>query len=284
MRVVLSRRRAADTTDKILFVRLHNLSEEERMKITVCEFPDEAPRKEAAWAALVHFLRTSPTDVIVLPEMPFCDWQMFMTKTINPIAWEGALAVHDAMITRCAELHAEAVLASRPVEHQGQRLNQAFCWTRDGGYRGTHTKYYLPDEPDGWEATWFAPGDRQFAPIAVGPLTVGFQLCTELLFTEPAWEIGRGGAHLIAAPRATGGHRRWPMAACMAAVMSGCFVASANRRSYDSAAFAGCSWLVSPEGEILGETSADRPYLTVEIDLEEANRAKHTYPRNLVVP
>jgi len=123
--------------------------------------------------------------------------------------------------------------------------------------------------------------------------TVGFQICTELLFTEPAREIGRRGAqspareigrrgaHLIAAPRATGGHRRWQMAACMAAVMSGCFVASANRRSDDNAAFAGGSWLVSPEGEILGETSADMPYLTVEIDLEEANRAKDTYPRNL---
>ena len=92
------------------------------------------------------------------------------------------------------------------------------------------------------------------------------------------------GASRCSARIETSGHRRWPMAACMAAVMSGCFVASANRRSYDSAAFAGRSWLVSPEGEILGETSADMPFLTVEIDLEEATRAKSTYPRNLTVP
>jgi len=70
----------------------------------------------------------------------------------------------------------------------------------------------------------------------------------------------------------------------MAAVMSGCFVASANRRSYDSETFAGRSWLVSPDGEVLGETSADMPFLTVEIALEEATRAKFTYPRNLPVP
>jgi len=254
------------------------------MKITVCEFPDEAPRKEAAWIDLVRFLQVSPTDVVVLPEMPFCDWKIFTTKTIDLVIWEAALAVHDAMTARFAELRADIVLASRPVELQRKRFNQAFCWTRDGGYRGAHTKYYLPDEPDGWEATWFAPGDRHFTPLIVGPLTVGFQLCTELLFTEPAREIGRGGAHLIAAPRATSGHRRWLMAAGMAAVMSGCFVASANRRSYASEAFAGCSWLVSPEGELLGETSADTPFVTVEIALEEATRAKHTYPRNLVVP
>ncbi|HEY3112071.1 MAG TPA: carbon-nitrogen hydrolase family protein [Gemmatimonadaceae bacterium] len=229
----------------------------------------------------MRFLRTSPTDVVMLPEMPFCAWQMFMTRTIDPKVWEAALTVHDVMIARFPELNAGAVLSSRPVERQGKRLNEAFFWTPERGYRGIRTKFYLPDEPDGRESTWFARGDRSFTPIAVGPLTVGFQICTELLFTEPAREIGRRGAHLIAAPRATGGHRRWNMAACMAAVMSGCFVASANRRSDDSAAFAGRSWLVSPEGEILGETSADVPYLTVEIDLEEANRAKDTYPRNL---
>jgi N-carbamoylputrescine amidase len=254
------------------------------MKIVVCEFPDEATRHEAAWTDLVHFLQTRPTDVVALPEMPFCDWQMFMNRTIDPAVWGAAVAVHDAMIARFVELQAAIVLSSRPVEIEGKRLNQAFCWTRDCGYRGVHAKYYLPDEPDGWEATWFARGDRHFAPITVGPLKVGFQLCTELLFTEPAREIGRGGAHLIAAPRATGGHRRWPMAACMAAVMSGCFVASPNRRSYESEVFAGRSWLVSPEGEILGETSVDRPFLTVEIDLEEAIRAKSTYPRNLPAP
>src|SRR6266550_976164 len=165
-----------------------------------------------------------------------------------------------------------------------ERLNEAFFWTPERGYRGIRTKYYLPDEPDGWEASWFARGDRSFTPIPVGPATVGFQICTELLFTEPAREIGRRGAHLIAAPRATGGHRRWPMAACMAAVMSGCFVASANRRSYDSETFAGRSWLVSPDGEVLGETSADMPFLTAEIDLVTADRAKQTYPRNLRVP
>ena len=207
-----------------------------------------------------------------------------MTRTIDAAVWQAALTVHDTMIARFSELRTDIILASRPVDLQGKRLNQAFVWTRNGGYQGAHTKYYLPDEPDGWEATWFARGDRQFAPLVVGALSVGFQLCTELLFTELAHVIGRGGAHLIAAPRATGGHRRWPMAACMAAVMSGCFVASANRCSYDREAFVGRSWLVSPEGEIRGETSVDTPFLTVEIDLEEATRAKSTYPRNLPAP
>jgi predicted amidohydrolase len=66
--------------------------------------------------------------------------------------------------------------------------------------------------------------------------------------------------------------------------MAGAFVASTNRRSFDNDAFAGRSWLVSPEGDILLETSADSPFLSAEIDLADADRAKCTYPRNIPVP
>lgn len=159
------------------------------MKMTVCEFPDEARRKDAAWTDLVHYLQMSPADVVVLPEMPFCDWKMFLTRTVDPAVWREALAIHDAMVARFAELQEAMVLTSRPVATQGKRLNEAFCWTREGGYRGTHVT-------------------ARRSPVVAG---------------------------------------------------------------------------VSPEGEILAETSADAPFLTVEIALAEADRAKHTYPRNLPV-
>ncbi len=47
------------------------------MKITVCELPDEANRMDSAWADLIRYLRARPTDVLVLPEMPFCEWKTF---------------------------------------------------------------------------------------------------------------------------------------------------------------------------------------------------------------
>lgn len=73
------------------------------------------------------------------------------------------------------------------------------------------------------------------------------------------------------------------MAACMPAVMAGAFVACTNRRSIAGDAFAGESWLVSPEGEVLSATNADEPYQTVEVDFDDAERAKRTYPRSLYV-
>jgi N-carbamoylputrescine amidase len=254
------------------------------MRITVCELPDESARRERAWTDLVRHLHASPTEIVVLPEMPFCDWEMFRKRSVDLAAWRAALAAHDMMMTRLGELQTRMVLASRPVEIEGRRLNQGFAWTREGGYQGSRAKFYLPDEPDGWEASWFDRGDREFPPESAGSVKVGFQLCTELLFSQAAWEIGQKGGQLIAAPRATGGHRRWPMAACLAAIMAGCFVASTNRRSYDNDAFAGQSWLVSPEGEILLETTADSPFLTADVDFSAVDRARQTYPRNLVIP
>jgi hypothetical protein len=103
--------------------------EEEPVKITVCEFPDEATPQGAAWTDLVHALWASPTDVVVLPEMPFCDRKIFTTKIVDLAVWREALAVHDTMITRFSELSTAMVLASPPTAHQGKRLSQAFSWT-----------------------------------------------------------------------------------------------------------------------------------------------------------
>jgi len=91
------------------------------------------------------------------------------------------------------------------------------------------------------------------SPLRLRSARVGFQMCTEMLFTDLSWRIGRSGAQLLAAPRATRGHRRWMAAASLMAIVSGCFVASANRLSYDRDDFCGQSWIISPEGELLAE-------------------------------
>jgi N-carbamoylputrescine amidase len=135
------------------------------------------------------------------------------------------------VISRLAELRVDIVLASRPVELGGRRLNQGFAWTRDGGPQGGRSKVYLPDEPHRRETAWSDPGEPDPSPLRLRSARVGFQMCTEMLFTDLSWRLGRSDAQLLAGPRATGGHRRWMAAASLMAIVSGCFVASANRRS-----------------------------------------------------
>ena len=174
-------------------------------RLTVCELPDETERRAAAWAELILRLRGAPTDLLVLPEMPFVPWTVFTTRVVDPVVWQQALADHDSMVSRFGELAAEVVVGSRPVEHAGRRLNQGFAWTRATGVQSSRSKAYLPDAPDGWEATWFTRGTLDPSPLTCNGVRVGFQLCTEMLFTELSWNIGRAGAQVIAGPT---GHRR----------------------------------------------------------------------------
>src|SRR5215831_5730629 len=250
------------------------------MKVTVCDFPDELHRKSAAWSALASYVAAATSDIVVLPEMPFCPW-IFCTDTVDPLLWRAALAQHDSMIGRLAELACGWVLASRPIEENGRRYNEAFLWSDRDGYLSVRRKWYLPDAPTARETTWFSQGDRNFSPVRVGTLDVGFQLCSEMMFPEHARDIGLCGAHLIAQPRAGGGGRHWRVASEMSAIASGCYVASVNRRSTERDWFSGGSWVLSPHARVLAETNPDDPFATVDIDLRSAEEAKTHYPRDL---
>jgi N-carbamoylputrescine amidase len=50
-------------------------------------------------------------------------------------------------------------------------------------------------------------------------------------------------------------------------------------REDDLVAWGGQGWIIDPEGQVLGTTSSEQPFLTLEIDLGEAQAAKTTYPR-----
>jgi N-carbamoylputrescine amidase len=88
---------------------------------------------------------------------------------------------------------------------------------------------------------------------------------------------------LLAVPRATPREtlEKWQVGGRAAAVVAGAFVVSSNpvSRVDEAANLGGQGWVVGPDGDVLGLTSGEQPFLTIEIDLQEAERAKQTYPR-----
>ena len=53
-----------------------------------------------------------------------------------------------------------------------------------------------------------------------------------------------------------------------------------NGLNTENIAFGGAGWVIAPEeGSVLGVTSRNKPFLTVKIDLAQADKAKRTYPR-----
>ena len=70
-------------------------------------------------------------------------------------------------------------------------------------------------------------------------------------------------------------HARWKTAAAMAAIVSGCYVVSSNRVG---GRFGGKGFAFSPAGDLIAETDAENPVVSIEIDLAEVARAQAAYP------
>lgn len=258
------------------------------MRLTVCEFPAQASAREGAWERIVAHVRAAGSELVLLPEMPFADW-LAVEREGEAGAWRAAVAQHERWLARLGELAPAAVVSSRPVldasgtDARAGRRNRAYVYA-DGGVRDLRDKYYLPDEPGYWEASWYGRGDAACAPFDVAGIRAGVQVCTEMWFLQHARQLGQAGVHLIAVPRATprDTFERWLAGGRTAAVVAGAYHASANLREPAGASAAdlgGRSWAIDPEGEVLAITSEAMPVVTVDLDAGVAAAAKRGYPR-----
>jgi N-carbamoylputrescine amidase len=251
------------------------------LRVTVCELPDDRAQFDHAWRALVDHVRTSASQFVLLPEMPFAPW-LAVSPEFDASAWDAAVAAHDAWMPRFADLAPAAVAGSRPVTRDGVRLNEGFVWDTAHGYRAVHDKRFLPDEDGYWEAQWYSPGTGRFDLAAAAGVQIGMLICTELWSLGHAQQYGRIGADLIVTPRATGKPtiEKWIVGGKAAAIVSGAFSLSSNWTAGETGGdFGGAGWIIDPDGRELARTSPAHPFQTVAIDLDVAVAAKQTYPR-----
>ena len=253
------------------------------MKVTVCELPNEPTALAKSWDRLVEHVRAQKSELVLLPEMPFYRW-LPHSKSVDPTEWEAAVASHSDWITKLSALAPATVISTRPTRANGKNANIGYIWTPGHGAVDVHAKYYLPDEPGFWEASWYQRGDGDFSTGDTPGGKAGFLICTELWFTQHARAYGKAGARFILCPRATprSSAEKWVAGGQAAAVISGAYCLSSNLAGTTPGGgdFAGTGWIIEPdEGRVLGLTSAAQPFLTLNLDLSEADRAKHTYPR-----
>lgn len=251
------------------------------MRLTVCHLDPSLSRDPGYLDELRAHLAGHPTDLLLLPEMPFTPW-LPARPDANAAAWTAAAETHDRRVPELATLGVDAVVSTRPaVDRAGPRRNRAFLWTRDGGAAPIRDKHYLPEEDGYWEQSWYAPGPRSFETARAGAATLGVLICTELWFLEWARHYGRQGADLLCVPRATSGESRdkWLAGGRTAAVCSGAYCLSSNLVTGSNAGGPSFGWIVDPDGEVLATTSEAAPFATCAVDLEHARACKSTYPR-----
>ena len=251
------------------------------MRVTVCQMRDERDGFETDWAELCAHIRRERSELVLLPEMPFARW-FAIRRPFDAGVWRDALRSHEQWEQRIGELVAPLVIATRPAERDGKRLNEAFAVTQ-GRSSGIHDKRFLPDEVGYWEASWYQAGDGVFDPVELGGAMVGVQICTEMWTMEVARQYGLTGVSVIVVPRATPAtsRERWLVGGRAAAIVSGAFCLSSNRSGISTAGdeFGGLGWIVDPDGDVIATTSDANPFITRDIDLTSAAAAKTTYPR-----
>lgn len=235
-----------------------------------------------AWEGLVEHVRSEGSELVLLPEVPFAPWPA-VSRRFDLTIWKAAVAAHQKWRSRFSELGPTVVCGTAPVNLGIRRLNQAFIWDPASGYREEHAKFYLPNEEGFWERSWFDRGEGRFAPVSARGIPLGFLICTDLWFFQRARAYGKAGVRILLNPRATprGTLDKWQAGCRAAAVVAGAFCLSSNRISdeVEEADLGGRSLILGPDGDVLGRTTRLDPVLTLDIDPEEAARAKSTYPR-----
>ena len=249
------------------------------MRVTVCELPHEPGPLEDAWAGLCAHASRERSDLVLLPEIPFSG-PLWLTEEFDPGTWREAEAAHARWLSRLAELGARWVVGTRPVTDGGEHFNEGFLWSAAAGPARLRRKYFLPDEPEGFEARWFARGDPAFPRYIAGELSFGLNVCTELWALETFRAYAAAGVHAILAPRATAAAttEKWLSLGAVAAVAAGAYCLSSNRVHRDGSC-GGVGWAIDPDGALLARTSERQPCCTVEVEPARVREAAGSYPR-----
>jgi len=240
-----------------------------------------ASRLDSEWTRLRDHVRIERSDLVLLPEMCFSPWFCTAPER-DECRWRAAVSAHERWLRRLPELGAEIVIGTAPRNCGDKRYNAAYMWTAEGGIRWLRKKTYLPNDDGYWEANWYDRAPIDFAPASRGDLSLGLLICTEIWFMQHARDYGKRGVHLLLNPRSTPRYTndKWLAGGRAAAVVAGAFCLSSNHAGQaDQVVLGGAGWICNPDGDALATTSAAAPFLTLDLDLAEADKAKTTYPR-----
>jgi N-carbamoylputrescine amidase len=277
-----------------------------KLRVACVEWPDGLTPAQSAWTEIKQSVATARPDLLLTNELPFGPW-IAASNVFSREAAEASIRAHEDGLAALIALQVPAIISTRPVWNGAKLANEAFA-LEHGNTRALHRKQYFPAEPGWFETTWYEGDTSGFQITEIQGIKIGTLICTEAMFNERARAYGRQGAALIVIPRATGQNAQpWKIAASMASVISGAYVASSNRvtravevagaPSFAASAkgggldpitrnrsaarenhFGGAAFAYAPEAKLLGVTSAANPLLTFEVDAKLVAATQLEYP------
>ena len=249
------------------------------MKATITQL--EACALDSEWARLRDHVAAERPELVLLPEMCFAPWFCTAPERDESV-WQAAVSAHERWLECLPELGTPIVVGTAPRNVDGDRYNVAYAWTAERGIHWIHRKTYLPNDEGYWEANWYDRAPIDFKPECFGELSIGLVICTEIWFMQHTRDYGKSGVHLLLNPRSTPLHtnEKWLAGGRAAAVVAGAFCLSSNHAGRaDHVELGGAGWICDPDGVVLATTSAEEPFVTLDLALAKADMAKTTYPR-----
>ena len=249
------------------------------MKATIAQLNHSQLKSD--WAKLIDHIKANNSEFILLPEMTFSKW-FCTSQNVDDTTWQNAVQSHDTWLERLPELGANIVIGTAPRNIGNKKYNVAYVWTANTGIQWIHNKTYLPNDDGYWEATWYDRAPIDFQPIIIDGINIGVMICTEIWFMQHARDYGQQGVHLIVNPRSTpySTNDKWLACGRTTGVVAGAYCLSSNQAGQaDQVKLGGAGWITDPESVVLGITSEDEPFITVDIDLQYAESSKNEYPR-----
>lgn len=252
------------------------------MKVTVCQLDNDPSKLEKDWNDLVIHCNSNKSNLVLLPEMPFYPWIAHLTS-IDESKKHDAIHAHEEWIKRFDEFENTIVAYSKPEIKKDRFLNTAYLWSKKTGHIKVHTKHFFPEEEGFYEDTWFDRAAKEFELIEINGVKIGFLLCTEIWFTQYTRKYGLDGMDFLLCPRATGksSTEQWIRCGQTSSVIGGAYCLSSNRSGIgqDNFDWGGTGWICQPKnGFLLGTTSDESKFLTIKLDLNQAELAKKEYP------
>ena len=176
--------------------------------------------------------------------------------------------------------------------------NTAVVLDADGRLAGTYRKMHIPDDPGFHEKFYFTPGDLGFQPIDTHVGRLGVLVCWDQWYPEAARLMALAGARLLLYPTAIGWHppdpddekarqrEAWITVQRGHAVANHLPLLACNRVGHEpdpnggpGIEFWGSSFACGPQGELLGQASAEVPeVLVVDLPLARTEALRRIWP------
>ncbi|WP_258726634.1 nitrilase-related carbon-nitrogen hydrolase [Cellulomonas sp. NS3] len=213
--------------------------------------------------------------------------------TQDPAYYEYAESVPGPTTERFATLAAElGIVIVLPVyeeDQPGVLYNTAAVIDADGTYLGKYRKHHIPHLPKFWEKFYFRPGNLGWPVFETAVGKIGVNICYDRHFPEGWRTLALNGAEIVFNPNATApgiSNKLWEIEQPAAAVANGYFVAACNRvgaetNEYgdEAVAFYGSSYVVGPDGNVVGDvaSSTEAGLIVRDVDLDQVREVRERW-------